>query len=262
MINSSLRRRALFTAGGAAIGSIAAGAVRTAPASAALPGAAGPAASRGASSGASTGASPMTKPTTTPTTAPAPAPTTAHTAVKALLDGNRRFVSGRARHPHQTVDRLHEVAAGQHPFAVLLGCADSRVSPELLFDQGIGDLFDDRVAGNIVDDLLLGSMEYAVEEFRPPILLVLGHERCGAISATLNAITTGTTAPGHIQSIVDTLTPIVEPFVTDPDGVEKAVRANVLAQVAALKSRSDIIREHTTVVGARYDLDTGLVTIL
>lgn len=228
MIDPSLRRRALFAAGGAVAGSLALG--------------------------ASAQAAPET-------------PTTPRAALTALLDGNRRFVTGRPRHPHQSVDRLHEVAAGQHPFAVLLGCADSRVSPELLFDQGIGDLFDDRVAGNIVDDLLLGSMEYAIEEFAPPLLLVLGHERCGAVAATLDAIATGSTAPGHIQAIVDALTPIVEPYVNDPDGVEKAVRANVRAQVATLIASSDIIREKVehrrlAVVGARYDLDTGVVTVL
>ncbi|GAA4975911.1 carbonic anhydrase [Actinoplanes utahensis] len=231
MIDSSLRRRALFTAGGAVAGSIAVGAAAQ-PAAAATPRPAGPRA-----------------------------------ALKALLDGNRRFVTGHARHPHQTVRRLHEVSTAQHPFAVLLGCADSRVSPELLFDQGIGDLFDDRVAGNIVDDLLLGSMEYAIEEFAPPLVLVLGHERCGAISATLNAIATGTSAPGHIQTIVDALRPIVTPYVNAADGVEKAVRANIRAQAAALIERSEIVREKVerhelAVVGARYDLDTGVVTVL
>ena len=231
MIDSSLRRRALFTAGGAVAGAITVGA------------------------------------TAGPATAAPPAPTTPRAALKALLDGNRRFVSGHSRHPHQSVRRLHEVAAGQHPFAVLLGCADSRVSPELLFDQGIGDLFDDRVAGNIVDDLLLGSMEYAIEEFAPPLVMVLGHERCGAISATRDAIAAGTSAPGHIQVIVDALRPIVTPFVDVADGVELAVRANVRAQVAALLDRSEIIREKAerrelAVVGARYDLDTGLVTVL
>ncbi|BBH67787.1 carbonic anhydrase [Actinoplanes sp. OR16] len=231
MMDSSLRRRALFTAGGAVAGSIALAA------------------------------------TAAPASAASDAPTTPRAALKALLDGNRRFVSGHSRHPHQSVRRLHEVAAGQHPFAVLLGCADSRVSPELLFDQGIGDLFDDRVAGNIVDDLLLGSMEYAVEEFAPPLLVVLGHERCGAVSATLNAVANNTTAPGHIQTIVDALRPIVTPFVNAPDGVEQAVRANITAQVAALIAGSEIIREKVekremAVVGARYDLDTGLVTVL
>ncbi|GIF16357.1 carbonic anhydrase [Actinoplanes teichomyceticus] len=231
MLEQSLRRRALFAAGGAVAGSIAVAA------------AASPAAA-------------------TPTP-----PTTPHAALRALLDGNRRFVAGHARHPHQTVRRLHDVAAGQHPFAVLLGCADSRVSPELLFDQGIGDLFDDRVAGNIVDDLLLGSMEYAIEEFTPPLVVVLGHERCGAVSATLNAMATGATPPGHIRTVVDALRPIVAPYAGAADGVEQAVRANVKAQVAAVLAGSAMIREKVArgemaVVGARYDLDTGLVTVL
>jgi carbonic anhydrase len=196
-----------------------------------------------------------------------PAPTTPTAAVRRLLAGNRRFTTGHSRHPHQTLARLHEVAAGQHPWAVLLGCADSRVSPELLFDEGIGDLFDDRVAGNIVDDLLLGSIEYAVEEFAPPLIVVLGHERCGAVSATINAINAGTTAPGHIATIVEALRPIVTPYASASDGVERAVQANVKAQAAAIVAQSEIVRERveagtTAVVGARYDLDTGVVTLV
>ncbi|GAB7039404.1 MULTISPECIES: carbonic anhydrase [Catenuloplanes] len=231
MSHTTLRRRTLLTAGGVAAGALAI----PAAASAAPPA--------------------------------DPAPTTPTAAVRRLLAGNRRFTTGRARHPHQTIARLHEVAAGQHPWAVLLGCADSRVSPELLFDEGIGDLFDDRVAGNIVDDLLLGSMEYAVEEFAPPLILVLGHERCGAISATINAVNTGGSAPGHIASIVEALRPIVAPYASAPDGVEQAVQANIRAQAAAILERSDIIRERvesgeTAVVGARYDLDTGVVTLV
>jgi carbonic anhydrase len=160
------------------------------------------------------------------------------------------------------------VAGGQHPFAVTVGCADSRVSPELLFDQGLGDLFDNRVAGNIVDDLLLGSIEFAIEEFESPLIVVLGHERCGAITATIDAIRTGGTAPGHIGVIVDALRPIVEPVLSQPgDPVENAVRANVLAQVAQLAERSELIAEHVhagelQIVGARYDLDDGRVTVL
>jgi carbonic anhydrase len=187
----------------------------------------------------------------------------AGTPLEQLLAGNRRFVTGHGRHPHQSPARIREIAAGQHPFAVILGCADSRVAPEVLFDQGVGDLFDNRVAGNLVDDLLLGSIEYAVEEFAPPLIVVLGHERCGAVSATLNAIRTGAEAPGHIAAIVEALRPIVEPYVDDPDGVEKAVRANVRAQVSALVTRSEIVAHSgSQVVGARYDLDTGTVTVL
>ncbi|GAA0480998.1 carbonic anhydrase [Paractinoplanes deccanensis] len=185
-----------------------------------------------------------------------------------LLAGNRRFISGRARHLDQSLDRLHEVATGQHPFAVTIGCADSRVPPEVLFDQGLGDIFDNRVAGNIVDDLLLGSIEFAVEEFGSPLIVVLGHERCGAITATVDAIESGGTAPGHIGAIVDALRPIVEPLVGGPgDVVERGVRANVVAQVAALTARSELIAGHVAagelrIVGARYDLDTGKVTLL
>ena len=231
MLQNPLRRRALFAAGGAVAGSFA---LATGPVTAA-------AAER--------------------------TPATPRAALAALLAGNRRFTAGHPRHPHQTTARVREIAAGQHPFAVVLGCADSRLSPEVLFDQGLGDLFDNRVAGNIVDDLLLGSIEYAVEEFAPPLIVVLGHERCGAVSATLGAVRTGAGAPGHIAAIVEALRPIVTPYVDDPDGVEHAVRANVRAQAAAVLERSAIVRESvesgaTAVVGARYDLDTGAVSLV
>nr|WP_255644846.1 carbonic anhydrase [Actinoplanes polyasparticus] len=199
--------------------------------------------------------------------APAP-PATFDEAVRELLRGNRRFVTGHTRHPHQNVAAIHRLAAAQDPFAVVLGCADSRVASEILFDQGLGDIFDNRVAGNIVDDLLLGSIEYAVEHFDPPLLLVLGHERCGAVSATVDLIRSGGEAPGHIAAIVDALRPIVEPVLAQPgDAVENGVLANVRAQVAALLAQSDIVREkveagHLGVAGARYDLDTGKVTLL
>jgi carbonic anhydrase len=226
MLDSSLRRRSLFAAGGALAGSMALGDAAAA----------------------------TTPPATTPPTS---------SPLDALLAGNRRFISGHGRHPHQTPAHIKEIAAGQHPFAVILGCADSRVAPEILFDQGIGDIFDNRVAGNLVDDLLLGSIEYAVEEFAPPLIMVLGHERCGAISATLDAVRTGGEAPGHIGAIVEALRPIVTPFADDPDGVEKAVRANVRAQVSALVTRSEIVAHSgARVVGARYDLDTGKVTLI
>ncbi|BBH69479.1 carbonic anhydrase [Actinoplanes sp. OR16] len=178
-----------------------------------------------------------------------------------------RSAAGHARHPHQTPARVRETATGQHPFVIVLGCADSRVPLEVVFDQGVGDVFDNRVAGNIVDDLLLGSIEYAVEEFAPPLILVLGHERCGAVSATLESLRTGTTPPGHIAAIVDALTPTVAPYADDPGGVEPAVRANVRAQAEALLSTSAIVREsvahgETLVLGARYDLESGLVTLV
>ena len=189
-------------------------------------------------------------------------------ALARLLAGNRRFITGHARHPHQSLADLHELASGQHPFAVTVGCADSRVSPEVLFDQGLGDLFDNRVAGNIVDDLLLGSVEFAVEEFGSPLIVILGHERCGAINATIDAIRTGGSAPGHIGTIVDALRPIVEPVLSQPgDVVDNAVRANVRVQAGQLLERSPLIAEKVAagdlrIVGARYDLDDGRVTLV
>jgi carbonic anhydrase len=194
--------------------------------------------------------------------------TTPAQALARLLAGNRRFLAGHARHPHQSLRDLHELAAGQHPFAITVGCADSRVSPEVLFDQGLGDVFDNRVAGNIVDDLLLGSIEFAVEEFGSPLIVILGHERCGAINATIDAIRTGGQAPGHIGVIVDALRPIVEPVLTQPgDATENAVRANIHAQATELLSRSELIAEHVAagelrIVGARYDLDDGRVSLV
>ncbi|MEJ3744232.1 carbonic anhydrase [Actinomycetes bacterium KLBMP 9797] len=234
MPHNAVRRRALLAAGGLAAGAF--GLAQPSAASAAA--------------------------TTEPT------PTTPAEALRRLLAGNHRFVTGHPRHPHQTVERLRELAAGQHPFLITLGCADSRVPPELLFDQGLGDIFDNRVAGNEVDDLLLGSIEYAVEHFAPPVLMVLGHERCGAVTATIEAIETGATAPGHIGAIVTALRPIIEPVLDQPgDKVDNAVVANVKAQARALVETSDIVREKVeagtlAVVGARYDLDTGRVTLV
>ncbi|BCJ68725.1 carbonic anhydrase [Polymorphospora rubra] len=234
MSRETLRRRTLLTAGGLTAGAIAVAGV-------------------GAPTAASAGGPPPSTPTA---------------AIAHLLAGNRRFTRGQARHPHQSPAYLRRLANGQDPFAITLGCADSRVSPEILFDQGLGDLFDNRVAGNIVDDLLLGSIEFAVEEFAPPLIVVLGHERCGAITATIEAIEHGGTAPGHIGTIVDALRPVVAPLVGGPgDVVDRAVKANVRAQVRALLDRSEIIQEKVrhgelAVVGARYDLDNGHVTLL
>ncbi|MGH3645837.1 MAG: carbonic anhydrase, partial [Micromonosporaceae bacterium] len=189
-------------------------------------------------------------------------------ALRRLLAGNGRFVAGRQRHPRQSRERLRELAHGQHPYAITLGCADSRVPPELLFDQGLGDIFDQRVAGNVIDDLMLGSIEFGIEEFGSPLLLVLGHERCGAITATVEAIRTGHTPPGHIGAIVEVLRPVVEPVMDRPgDPVENGVRANVRAVVKQLRQRSHLVQEkiktgELRVYGARYDLDTGRVTLL
>jgi carbonic anhydrase len=184
-----------------------------------------------------------------------------------LLGGNQRFIAGRSRHPRQGPADVRHLASGQRPFAVVISCADSRVPPEIIFDQGLGDIFDNRVAGNIVDELLLGSIEYAVEELAPGVIVVLGHERCGAVGATVSALKTGVHAPGHIGVIVEALRPIVGPHLNAPDPVEAGVVANIRAQVRAIGTRSTIVHEHVAagklaIVGARYDLDTGRARIL
>lgn len=183
-----------------------------------------------------------------------------------LLAGNRRFVAGSPRHPRQSATQLRRVARGQHPCAIVVGCADSRVPPELLFDQGLGDIYDNRLAGTVVDDLMLGSIEYGIAEFAPPLLLVLGHERCGAVTATVDALRTGDKPPGHIGTIVDALRPVVAAVLDEPgDPVENGVQANVRAVVSQLRERSAIVREQVErrqlgLFGARYDLDSGQVT--
>lgn len=190
----------------------------------------------------------------------------ARAVLAALLTGNRRFVAGRARRPRQDPDTLRRLASGQRPYAVVLGCADSRVPPELLFDQGLGDLFDARLAGNLVDDFVLGTVEYAVLTFASPLVVVLGHERCGAVAATVDALRDGTTPPYHVHALVAALRPIVAPVLDRPgDPVENGCRANVRAQVRALREGSPLLagrvaRGELLIVGARYDLDDGLVT--
>ena len=148
-------------------------------------------------------------------------------AYKTLMAGNQRFVRGLLTGPHRSADRRTELAQGQRPIATILSCADSRVPAELLFDQGLGDLFNVRVAGNIVTPEVLGSLEYAVELLETPLLMVLGHERCGAITAAVN----GQPVPGHIGDFLDELQAAVSQTKNLPgDAIDNAVTANILTQ--------------------------------
>lgn len=186
-------------------------------------------------------------------------------ARKLLVEGNGRFVAGVTQHPRQSPGRRAELSASQHPVAVVLGCADSRTGPEILFDQGLGDLFVVREAGNVVDDHTLGSIEYAVEHLHTPLIVVLGHERCGAIAAARDTVAAHAHAEGHIESLVAAIRPAVA--ATAGQDAEATCKANVRNVVKALRSSEPILR-HTTeaggvdVVGAYYDLDTGIVTFL
>jgi carbonic anhydrase len=180
------------------------------------------------------------------------------------MAGNQRYVRHKEQHPHQSLARRKELEAGQHPFAVILGCADSRVSPELLFDEGLGDLFVIRVAGNIVDDAVLGSIEYAVEHLGTSLIMVLGHEKCGAVSAAVE----GGIAPGHIKALVAAIQPSIEASAKEPgDRIHNCVIANarrVARQVHESEPvMKDAVEKHgVRVVAAVYALDTGKVNLL
>ncbi|MBD1920011.1 carbonic anhydrase [Microcoleus sp. FACHB-831] len=185
-------------------------------------------------------------------------------ALKRLMDGNQRFVQQKSQHPDQSQARLVEVAQAQHPFVTVLSCADSRVAPEILFDEGIGDIFDIRIAGNIITPEVLGSLEYAVTLLNTPLLVVLGHERCGAVTAAV----AGESLPGNIGSFVKAIQPALSKIDNESgDRVDAAVSANVQYQIEKLKRDSTIVSERSRdgklkVVGGRYDLDTGTVTLI
>ncbi len=181
-----------------------------------------------------------------------------------LLSGNKRFVDGNPTHPNQSIARRQEMAKGQHPRAAVLACADSRVSPEIIFDQGLGDLFVVRVAGNTVNDPILGSLEYAVEHLGVRLIVVLGHQRCGAVGAAC----AGGEAPGHIGSLLQALAPAVDKISESEAGrVDLVAKENVRMTVKRLHSCGPILEElvrqgKLEVAGAFYDLDTGAVEIL
>jgi carbonic anhydrase len=185
-------------------------------------------------------------------------------ALKKLLDGNQRFMQQKREYPHQAQQRLQEVAQAQHPLVTILSCADSRVPPELVFDQGIGDLFDVRIAGNIVTPESLGSVEYAAALLGTPLVLVLGHERCGAVTAAVK----NEKLPGKIGSFVDAIAPAMTRIKKQSlDPVEDLVVANIQYQVEKLRRDSTLLLQleqsgKLKILGGRYDLDTGKVTIV
>jgi carbonic anhydrase len=191
-------------------------------------------------------------------------------ALKKLQEGNDRFVAVKG-HPDVSAQRRVSLSAGQHPFAGIIGCIDSRVPPELVFDRGLGDLFVGRVGAAIADDSQVGGMEFGVLEFGMPLLVVLGHERCGAVTATIEAMERGDTeSPGQIGSVVGPIIPAVKAAEAHPvapvDLVEQSVHESLKISVAALRKSpvlSGLISGgRLKVIGARYDLDTGRVDFL
>ena len=186
-------------------------------------------------------------------------------AISKLKEGNGRYTTGNLQHPGQTAERRTELAKTQHPFATIISCSDSRVPPEIVFDQGLGDLFIVRVAGNVINDEGLGSVEYSVDHLGTRLILVLGHQRCGAVDAAKQTIAAKGKAPGHIQSLVTAIKPAVE--ATAKDDLETTIKANVKNVVQALRSSTPILKAEVDsgkiqVVGGYYSLDTGAVTFL
>lgn len=182
-------------------------------------------------------------------------------AIKRLLEGNRRYFTDQLEHPDMTSVRREEVAFKQSPFAVIVGCSDSRVPPEIIFDQGLGDLFSVRVAGNVIGPIELDTVEYAALYLDAALVLVLGHERCGAVTAVLEGNTK------DIKSIAKLIEPAVK-IAKKEEGntLENCIKENVKLVVEKLKKKkalaSLIKKEKLKVIGGYYDLDTGHVTII
>jgi carbonic anhydrase len=194
------------------------------------------------------------------------------TALERLREGNRRFVAGKPTATNIPIHaRRNEVVDGQEPFAIILGCSDSRVPAEMVFDQGLGDLFVIRVAGNIVAPSQVGSVEFAADRFKTKLVVVLGHSQCGAITATLEALQhPNKSASPSLQSIVDRIRPAVETLMDTglqhrhDELVHQSVRANIRASASHLRHGSSILEnlienEGLLVVGAEYSLETGKV---
>jgi carbonic anhydrase len=186
-----------------------------------------------------------------------------------LIAGNKRFMAGHPVHPDETLQRIRDLKKGQHPFAIVMSCSDSRVPPELIFDQGLGDIFSVRTAGNVVGDYELGSIEYAVEHLDCKLIIILGHENCGAIQAFIENPTTLKNLD-HIKNIIKYIAEEDEEKNlpgADKFKIDKAVKANILHGLHFIKNSEPILKplvdkKEVTVVGAYYDLDNGQVEII
>ncbi|OBF69145.1 carbonic anhydrase [Mycobacterium sp. 852002-51971_SCH5477799-a] len=189
--------------------------------------------------------------------------TTPATAWKTLKEGNERFAAGRPEHPNQSAERRASLASGQQPIAAVFACADSRVAAELLFDQGLGDIFVVRTAGQAIDTAVLGSIEYAVAVLNVPLVVVVGHSGCGAVKAAVGAIDDGAVPGGFVRDVVERVAPSI--LVGRRDGlssVDEFEKRHVAETVAQLASRSTIIAERLAagtlgIAGVTYQLADG-----
>jgi carbonic anhydrase len=201
---------------------------------------------------------------------PGPGGPPADEVLQRLLEGNQRFVKGEAAGPRRRPDDFRPLDEGQRPLAVIVGCADSRVPPELLFDQGVGDLFVVRVAGNVVSGAgppVKGSIEYGVAELGVSLVMILGHSECGAVKAAIKHMDDREALPGALGPLINSIRPAVQKAKGRPgDLLDNAIRANVEIGVGRLRSLQPIVapavqRGRVKVVGAVYDLRTGSVTL-
>ena len=189
---------------------------------------------------------------------------TADSVLAELKTGNSHHVAHRYQHPHETLDRQRQLVSGQHPHAEVLSCSDSRVPPEIVFDQGLGDLFVIRVAGNVASDTEIGSLEYGAEHLHIPLIVVLGHQSCGAVTAAVQ----GGPPEGHLAALLDLIKPALEKTRgMSGDPVANAVRMNVEMVVKQLRSSTPMLSELVAhgklrIVGAVYSIETGSVTWL
>lgn len=184
-------------------------------------------------------------------------------ALQLLLDGNQRFITGHMEHPNQSPDRRREVAKGQHPFAAVLSCSDSRVPPEIIFDRGLGDLFVVRVAGNVATDLTIESLDYSVKHLGVRVVMILGHTQCGAVTAAVK----GHTEEGDVGPMLKELQPVVAESKNEPgDPVENAIYENVhyvMKKVAASPEFQPMIKSgELKIMGGIYNLETGKIEML
>ena len=188
-------------------------------------------------------------------------------AWKALKEGNERFVAGQPEHPSQSIEHRASLAEAQKPTAVVFGCADSRVAAEIIFDQGLGDMFVVRTAGHVIDSAVLGSVEYAVTVLNVPLIVVLGHDSCGAVKATLAALDDGAVPGGYVRDIVERVTPSI--LLGRRDGltrVDEFETRHVNETAAQLRSRSTAIADRVdagalAIAGVTYQLADGRVVL-
>lgn len=193
-----------------------------------------------------------------------PNPVSPTEAIRRLLSGNQRFVHQQRKYPDQSLEHLRLVAKAQYPFAAILGCADSRVPAEIVFDQGLGDLFVVRVAGNVASDMAIGSLEYSTAVLGSQLIVVLGHKRCGAVTEAIK----NEALPGRIGFVVESIKPaLANVKLTTANTSDDAVKANVKYQAKKLEESSVILAKllregKLKIIGACYDIDTGEVNIV